>query len=259
MSVFAIIPARYGSSRFPGKPLHEIAGLPMVERVRRLAVAAPGVDRVLVATDDERIAQTVENFGGEAVMTSPDCRNGTERVHDAARTFAKADDVLLNLQGDAPLTPPWVIDAAAAVMKADPALAMATPAVELSGQDLEQMKAAKRASEVGGSTVVFDRNMNALYFSKAIIPFQRHPEAGTPVYKHIGLYAYRFATLERLVALEPSPLEKAESLEQLRALENGISIRIVLTDYRGRTPCSVDSPRDAEIAARIIAREGEIV
>lgn len=259
MTVIAVIPARYGSSRFPGKPLHEIAGLPMVERVRRLAAAAPSVDRVVVATDDERIARTVERFGGEAVMTSAHCRNGTERVHDAARAFAKVDDVLLNLQGDAPLTPPWVIEAAAAAMKAEPGLAMATPAVELTGDALEQMKAAKLAGEVGGTTVVFNREMNALYFSKAIIPFQRHPEAGTPVYKHIGLYAYRFAALERLVALEPSPLEKAESLEQLRALENGIAIRIVLTDYRGRTPWSVDSPRDAEIAAGIIVREGEIV
>lgn len=259
MTVIAIIPARYGSSRFPGKPLHEIAGLPMVERVRRLAAAAPSVDRVIVATDDERIAETVERFGGEALMTSPECRNGTERVHDAAKAFAKPDDVLLNLQGDAPLTPPWVVEAAAAAMKAEPDLAMATPAVELTGQALEQMKAAKLTGEVGGTTVVFNRDMNALYFSKAIIPFQRHPEAGTPIYKHIGLYAYRFAALERLVALDPSPLEKAESLEQLRALENGIAIRIVLTEYRGRTPWSVDSPRDAEIAAGIIAREGEIV
>lgn len=259
MTVIAIIPARYGSTRFPGKPLHEIAGIAMVERVRRLAAAAPSVDRVLVATDDERILRAVEQAGGEAVMTSPDCRNGTERVHDAAKSFAAPDDVILNLQGDAPLTPPWVIDAAAAAMKDDPALPMATPAVKLEGEAYDKMKAAKLAGEVGGTTVVFGRDMNALYFSKAIIPFQRHPEAGTPVYKHIGLYAYRFSTLERLVALEPSPLEMAESLEQLRALENGIPIRIVLTGYRGRTPWSVDSPRDAEIAAQIITREGEIV
>lgn len=259
MTVTAIIPARYGSSRFPGKPLHEIAGVPMVERVRRLAEAAPSVDRVIVATDDARIAEAVAGFGGEAVMTDPACRNGTERVFDAAKSFAKADDVLLNLQGDAPLTPPWVIEAVASAMKAEPGLEMATPAVELAGESLDRMTAAKRSGEVGGTTVVFNRDFNALYFSKAIIPFQRHPEAGTPTFKHIGLYAYRFSTLERLVALEPSPLEKAESLEQLRALENGIPIRIVLTDYRGRTPWSVDSPRDAEIAAEIIAREGEIV
>lgn len=259
MSVIAVIPARYASTRFPGKPLHEIAGMPMVERVRRLAAAAPSVDRVIVATDDARIAETVEGFGGEAVMTPAACRNGTERAREAVRGIAGADDIIVNLQGDAPLTPPWVIDAAASAMLAEPDLAMATPAVELAGAALDKMKAAKLAGEVGGTTVVFNRDFNALYFSKAIIPFQRHPEAGTPVYKHIGLYAYRAAALERLVALEPSPLEKAESLEQLRALENGIPIRVVLTDYRGRTPWSVDSPRDAEIAAEIIAREGELV
>lgn len=259
MSVIAVIPARYGSTRFPGKPLHLIAGVPMVERVRRLALAAPSVRRVVVATDDQRIVNAVEGFGGEAVMTPESCRNGTERVYEAVKGFAGDTDVILNLQGDAPLTPPWVIEAVAAAMAAEPDLQMATPAVALSPDAYATMAEAKARGEVGGTSVVFGRNMDALYFSKAIIPFQRERSAGTPVYKHIGLYAYRFATLSRLVELEPTPLEKAESLEQLRALENGIAIRVVLTSYQGRTPWSVDSPRDAEIAAEIIAREGEIV
>lgn len=258
MTVIAVIPARYGSTRFPGKPLHEIVGVPMVERVRRLAAAAPSVDRVLVATDDDRIAEAVLAFGGEAAMTPVGCRNGTERAHEAVKAFARPEDVIVNLQGDAPLTPPWVIDAAAGAMAADPTLDLATPAVALTEDAYAKLASAKAAGEVGGTTVVFDRAMNALYFSKAIIPFRRE-DAGVPVYKHIGLYAYRFRTLERLVALDPSPLEMTESLEQLRALENGIPIRIVLTDYRGRTPWSVDSPRDAEIAADIVAREGELV
>lgn len=259
MAVIAVIPARYGSTRFPGKPLHEIAGVPMVERVRRLAEAAPSVTRVIVATDDERIVQAVESFGGEAVMTPETCRNGTERAFEAVKTFAQPDDVIVNLQGDAPLTPPWVIEAAAGAMAADPALEMATPAVALSEDAYAKLADAKARGEVGGTTVVFDRTMNALYFSKAVIPFQREKSAGTPVHKHIGLYAYRFSALKRLVALEPTPLERAESLEQLRALENGLPIRIVLTEYRGRTPWSVDSPRDGEIAAQIIAEEGEIL
>ncbi len=259
MSVIAVIPARYGSTRFPGKPLHEIAGVPMVERVRRLALAAPSVSRVIVATDDTRIVEAVKGFGGEAVMTPESCRNGTERVFEAVKGFAGRDEVILNLQGDAPLTPPWVIEAVASTMAADPALPMATPAVELSPEAYAKMAEAKAKGEVGGTTVVFARSMNALYFSKAIIPFQREKSAGTPVYKHIGLYAYRFDTLSRLVALEPTPLEKAESLEQLRALENGIPIRIVLTSYQGRTPWSVDSPRDAKIATDIVMREGELV
>jgi 3-deoxy-manno-octulosonate cytidylyltransferase (CMP-KDO synthetase) len=258
MTVIAVIPARYGSTRFPGKPLHSIAGTPMVERVRRLAEAAPSIDRVIVATDDERILHAVEDAGGEAVMTPDTCRNGTERCFEAVKAFAAPGDVIVNLQGDAPLTPPWVIDAAAAAMADDPSLPLATPAVALTEDAYAKLASAKAAGEVGGTTVVFDKAMNALYFSKAIIPFRRE-DAGVPVHKHIGLYAYRFDTLAHLVALEPSPLERTESLEQLRALENGIPIRIVLTDYRGRTPWSVDSPRDAEIAAQIIAREGEIV
>jgi 3-deoxy-manno-octulosonate cytidylyltransferase (CMP-KDO synthetase) len=259
MSVIAVIPARYGSTRFPGKPLHAIAGVPMVERVRRLAEAAGSVDRVIVATDDTRILDAVTAQGGQAVMTPDTCRNGTERAYEAVKGFAAPDDVIINLQGDAPLTPPWVIEAVAAQMAANPDLAMATPAAALTGDAYAKMAEAKAKGEVGGTTVVFDRQMNALYFSKAVIPFQREKTAGTPVYKHIGLYAYRFATLERLVAMEPTPLEKAESLEQLRALENGIPIRVVLTSYQGRTPWSVDSPRDAEIAADIITREGEII
>jgi len=258
MTVIAVIPARYGSTRFPGKPLHEIAGVPMVERVRRLAAAAPSIDRVIVATDDERIRDATARFHGESVMTPAACRNGTERAFEAVKTFARPDDVIVNLQGDAPLTPPWVIDAAARAMAEDPSLELATPAVALTEDAYAKLASAKAAGEVGGTTVVFDKFLNALYFSKAIIPFRRE-DAGVPIYKHIGLYAYRFRALERLVALEPSPLERTESLEQLRALENAIPIRIVLTDYRGRTPWSVDSPRDAEIAADIIAREGEIV
>ena len=258
MTVIAVIPARYGSTRFPGKPLHEIAGVAMVERVRRLAVAAPSIERVIVATDDERIKAAVESFGGEAVMTPATCRNGTERCYEAVKDFASAQDVIVNLQGDAPLTPPWVIDAAAAAMVSDPALPLATPATALTEDAYAKLASAKAAGEVGGTTVVFDRSMNALYFSKAIIPFRRE-DAGVPIYKHIGLYAYRFSALETLVNLDPSPLERTESLEQLRALENGMPVRIVLIDYRGRTPWSVDSPRDAEIAQTIIEREGEIV
>ncbi len=258
MTIIAVIPARYGSTRFPGKPLHEIAGVPMVERVRRLAVAADTIDRVLVAADDTRIVSAVEAFGGRAVMTSKSCRNGTERAFEAVRALAAPDDVIVNLQGDAPLTPPWVVDAAAAVMKDNPALAMATPAVALTEAALGILQDAKNAGEVGGTSVVFDREMNALYFSKQIIPFRRE-NTGLPIYKHIGLYAYRFNTLKQLVELEPGPLEQTENLEQLRALENGIPIKVVLTDYRGRTPCSVDSPRDGKIAEQIILSEGEIL
>ncbi|MCW5725481.1 MAG: 3-deoxy-manno-octulosonate cytidylyltransferase [Maricaulaceae bacterium] len=259
MTVLAVIPARYGSTRFPGKPLAVIAGRPMIERVWRLAGAAPGVDRVVVATDDERITSAVAAFGGEAVMTPASCRNGTERALAAAQALGADAEIVINVQGDAALTPPWVIGAVAQALKADPALQMATPAVRLGPQAEARMRAAKAAGEVGGTTVVIGRDANALYFSKAMLPFQRHPEAGTPTFQHIGLYGYRLETLEKLVSLPPSPLELAESLEQLRALENGIPIRVVEVDYRGRSSWAVDSPEDAERVAEIIECEGELV
>jgi len=259
MSLLAVIPARYGSTRFPGKPLVEISGRPMIERVWRLTMAAPGVDRTVVATDDTRIHEAVTAFGGEAVMTSDDCRNGTERALDAAERLGGEFDIVVNVQGDAVLTPPWVIGAVAEAMRDDPALAMATPAVRMSKDTEDKFRATKAKGDVGGTTVVFDKAMNALYFSKSVLPFQRHPEAGTPVWQHIGLYGYRMETLRQIVALEPSPLERAESLEQLRALENGIPIRVVETDYRGRSAWSVDAPDDAKMVESIIAREGELV
>jgi len=259
MSLLAVIPARYGSTRFPGKPLVEISGRPMIERVWRLTMAAPGVDRTVVATDDTRIHEAVTAFGGEAVMTSDDCRNGTERALDAAERLGGDFDIVVNVQGDAVLTPPWVIGAVAQTMRGDPALAMATPAVRMSKDTEDRFRATKAKGDVGGTTVVFDKAMNALYFSKSVLPFQRHPEAGTPVWQHIGLYGYRMETLRQIVALEPSPLERAESLEQLRALENGIPIRVVETDYRGRSAWSVDAPDDAKMVESIIAREGELV
>lgn len=259
MSVLAVIPARYGSTRFPGKPLTSIAGRHMIERVWRHTAAAEGVDRVVVATDDQRIADAVENFGGEAVMTPQSCRNGTERALAAYDALDSAAEIIINVQGDAVLTPPWVIGAVPVAMRNDPAIEMATPAVKMPPETEAKFRAAKAAGEVGGTTVVFDGNMRALYFSKTVIPFQRNPEAGTPTWQHIGLYGYRIDTLRRLVALEPSPLELAESLEQLRALENGIPIQMVEVDYRGRSAWSVDSPADVDEVEAIIAREGELI
>lgn len=259
MSILAVIPARYGSTRFPGKPLIEIAGRTMIERVWRLASAAPGVDRVVVATEDSRIIDAVTGFGGEGVMTPDTCRNGTERALAAADALGVDADIVINVQGDAVLTPPWVIGSVAEAMRADASLQMATPAVRMSSETEANFRATKAKGDVGGTTVVFDRAMNALYFSKSVLPFQRHPEAGTPVWQHIGLYGYRIDTLRQIVALEPSPLERAESLEQLRALENGIPIRVVETDYLGRSAWSVDAPDDAKMVESIIAREGELV
>ncbi|MHA6287547.1 3-deoxy-manno-octulosonate cytidylyltransferase [Maricaulis sp. CAU 1757] len=259
MSVIAVIPSRYGSTRFPGKPLAPIAGRMMIERVWRSASAAEGVDRVVVATDDARIVEAVAGFGGEAVMTDSTCRNGTERALDAVRRLDSDAEIVINVQGDAALIPPWVIGDVASAMRANPGLPMATPAVQMPEETAARMRDMKAKGIVGGTTVVFRKDMDALYFSKGVIPFQRHPEAGTPTWQHIGLYGYRRETLETLVALDPSPLEQAESLEQLRALENGIPIRVVPTDYRGRSAWSVDAPEDVPVVEGIIEREGELV
>jgi 3-deoxy-manno-octulosonate cytidylyltransferase (CMP-KDO synthetase) len=230
----------------------------MLERVWRIAKSVPQATRVVIATDDERIFEAAGRFGGEAVMTSPDCTNGTERVHDAVQRAAIAEDIVLNLQGDALLTPPWVLSAMIGEMILDRAPDIVTPAVHLHGQALEEFLAQKQAAPASGTTVVFDRSRNALYFSKAVIPYMRK-EGHAGIHRHIGLYGYRKASLARYVELAPTPLEQAEALEQLRALEHGLSIRVALVDYRGRTHWSIDAPADVAIAERIIEREGELL
>jgi 3-deoxy-manno-octulosonate cytidylyltransferase (CMP-KDO synthetase) len=258
MSAAIVIPARYASSRFPGKPLHPVAGVAMLERVWRIARSVACVTRVIVATDDERIFAFARGFGAEAVMTSEDCTNGTERVHDAVERAAIAEDIVLNLQGDAPLTPPWVLEAMIEEMIADPAPDIVTPAVRLEDAALEEFLAQKQITPASGTTVVFGLKRNALYFSKTVLPYMR--KAGhASIYRHIGLYGYRKAALARYVGLAPTPLEQTEGLEQLRALENGMSVRVAIVDYRGRTHASIDAPEDVAVAERIVAREGELL
>ncbi|MEO0392341.1 MAG: 3-deoxy-manno-octulosonate cytidylyltransferase [Pseudomonadota bacterium] len=257
--VAVIIPARYGSSRFPGKPLAPIAGMPMLERVWRLADAVDGVDQVVVATDDQRIADLVDGFGGVAMMTPDTCRNGTERSLAAVDMMAEKPDVVLNLQGDAVLTPPWILGALVQAMRADANLPMATPAVRMTATQVADLVQSKADGQVGGTTVTFDHTGKALYFSKRVIPFIRGDHDQPPVYRHIGLYAYRRETLTRLCALPMGPLEAVEQLEQLRALEHGIPIQVVEVDYRGRTHWSVDAPEDVAMVEKLIAAEGELV
>lgn len=260
MTVVAVIPARWGSSRFPGKPLQaRVAGVALLQRVWALARAAPGIAEVVVATDEPRIADFVAGLGGRAVMTDPACRNGTERMHQALRRAGLADRPAINVQGDAVLTPPWVIGALAAALEADAEADLVTPAVRLGEAAYRRLVEQKAAGQVGGTTVTFDRRGRALYFSKQIIPFLRSVETPLPVFRHIGLYGFRPAALERYVGLEPGPLERAEGLEQLRALENGLSVAVVEVDYRGRTHWSIDSPEDVDVAERLVAEEGELL
>ncbi len=214
-AVVGAIPARYGSTRLPGKALASIAGRPLVEHVYRRAAAATGLDRLVVLTDDERIAEAVAGFGGEVEMTPVDCASGTDRVAWAARRWRARG--IVNIQGDEPLIEPAAITQVALHLRqspADPMVTLAAPASEAARADPNVVK------------VVVDRAGRALYFSRAGIPYPRDP-ASPPPLRHLGIYGYQRATLLELAALPPTPLEVAESLEQLRALENGIPIRVV--------------------------------
>jgi 3-deoxy-manno-octulosonate cytidylyltransferase (CMP-KDO synthetase) len=179
-------------------------------------------------------------------------------VHDAVQRAAIAEDIVINLQGDALLTPPWVLEALIDEMTRDATPDIVTPAVKLEGASLDEFLRQKQITPASGTTAVFDLKHNALYFSKRVIPFARKSgHAG--INRHIGLYGYRKASLARYVSLPATPLELTEGLEQLRALEHGMTVRVVLVDYRGRTHWSVDAPEDVQAAEDIIRREGELV
>jgi len=253
-----VIPARMASTRFPNKPLALIHGKTMIERMWRISTKTACQAESFIATDDENLKCFAEAFGARVLMTSPDCLTGTDRVAEASQLLSQ-HEIFFSLQGDAVLTPPWVIEKVLQAMQSDLTIEMATPAVRLTGQALLDFIESKKKGSSSGTTVVFDQKGNALYFSKALIPFHRisdHPDR--PVYRHIGLYAYRKNTLLQLSKLPEGPLEKSEKLEQLRALENGIPIRVVPVDYQGRTHGSVDRPEDIAFVESIIAKEGEL-
>ena len=260
MTIVIVIPARYGSKRFPGKPLAVIRGRSLLQRTWTIGKAVSGVSALYVATDDERIAAHAKGFGATVVMTPPECATGTDRVLAAVRTLPARPDIVINLQGDAALTPPWVVQSLVDAMRGDDSVRIATPAVQCTLAELAEIEKSKRTHPESGTFVTFDKNNNALYFSKAIIPHLRSRDRDSPpVYHHIGIYGYRADALEAFCALPQSPLEQAEQLEQLRALQNGIPIRVVLVDRKGRTHWSVDTPDDAKKVEEIIAREGELV
>jgi 3-deoxy-manno-octulosonate cytidylyltransferase (CMP-KDO synthetase) len=259
MKVVIIIPARFGSTRLPGKPLMMIAGKSLLQRTWSIAKAVKHVDGVYVATDDERIKAHAEAFGAEVMMT-PDAPNGTERVFYAATMLPQPPDIILNLQGDAVLTPPWVIQALIDTMLADASIGFATTAMRLTAVQYQHMVNSKQHGAVGGTTVVFDKDHNAMYFSKSLIPFVRQKTADhLPVFRHIGLYVYRYPVLQHYLELPPTELEQTEGLEQLRALEHGIPIKVVQVDYRGRSHWAVDSQADIEQVEKLIAEEGELL
>lgn len=230
----AVIPSRFGSKRFNGKPLAQIAGKPMIQRVYEQATRAENIERVIVATDDNRILKLVEDFGGEAVMTSDNLRSGTDRVAETAnRLNLGPEEVIVNIQGDQPLFNSSCLDQLVAPFKTDPDLVMSTLAVKLEGKDAAQ--------DPGNVKVTFDNRGFALYFSRSQIPYVR--DEGTPVdiYKHLGFYAYKKSFLDTIPSLPHSTLESVEKLEQLRVLEYGFRIKVVITEHDSP---SVDRPED---------------
>ena len=231
-----IIPARYASTRFPGKPLAILAGKPMIRHVcEKAAASKAGI--TVVATDDRRIADAVEAFGGKAVMTSPSHPSGTDRIAEALGKLGGEYDLVINVQGDEPLIPTSVIDELIDVMRADPALPMATVAVPGNRETMTE----------NNVKVVFGGDGNALYFSRSMIPFLRSGGVECGVWLHWGIYAYRRSALEKFVSLPPGKLENAEKLEQLRALENGIAIKVVTSTLQS---IGVDTPADLAAAEK---------
>jgi 3-deoxy-manno-octulosonate cytidylyltransferase (CMP-KDO synthetase) len=240
MDVIGIIPARFASTRFPGKPLADIQGKSMIQRVYEQAVKADTLNHVLVATDDERIYEEVERFGGKAIMTSPTHPSGTDRCHEAVSTLeskGKRVDVVVNIQGDEPFIHPGQINLVASCFT-DPEVNIATL--------IKKIGTNEELFNPSVNKVIVDRFMNALYFSRHPIPFHQHLDKEAWIdqhtyYKHIGIYGYRVDVLRRISNLPPSNLEKAESLEQLRWLENGYKIRTIETNFESQ---SVDEPGD---------------
>ena len=242
MKTAAIIPARMGSTRFPGKVLALLGGKPIVQWVWERTKASKA-DEVIVASDSEEVIRAVEAFGGKAQMTSPDHPSGSDRIWEVA---SKLDcDIIINVQGDEPFMEPSVIDRLIDVMQETPAPDMATVVVPSTREQI--------ANNPNSPKVVVAADNTALYFSRSPIPFLREGGTDMPLYKHWGIYAYSRAALSRFVSLPESPLEKCEKLEQLRALENGMRIKTIETTYDG---VDVNTPEDLEEAEKLFAGKG---
>ena len=262
MSVLIAIPARYASTRYPGKPLVSLKGpdgdKTLIRRSWEAAMAVRGVARVVVATDDTRISDHAAAFGAEVVMTSSACQNGTERCAEVVEKLP-GFDVVVNLQGDAPLTPAWFVEDLVAGLLANPAADIATPVLRCEGRMLAGLLADRRAGRVGGTTAVFGAGMRGLYFSKEVIPYtSKHysDDEPTPVFHHVGVYAYRPQALAAYPTWPMGPLERLEGLEQLRFLEQGRQVLCVEVAARGRQFWELNNPSDVPVIEAMMAATG---
>jgi 3-deoxy-manno-octulosonate cytidylyltransferase (CMP-KDO synthetase) len=260
-----IIPARYESSRYPGKPLVPLTGAhgtrrSLLERVliaARRAAEAVEISGIHVATDDDRIAAEAGRLGAQVIMTDSTCLNGTERVAQAVARAGIEDEIIVNLQGDAPLTPPAFVAALVEAMRADPARQVATPVLRCSTEALENFLADRRAGRVGATTVVSDQGGQALYFSKEVIPYTGGQALrDVPVFHHVGLYAYRQPALRAYTRTGMTPLERIEGLEQLRFLETGQKIAAIEVESAGAAFWELNNPTDVPLIEGYLARMG---
>ncbi len=241
MKIGCVIPARFGSTRLPGKPLADIAGKPMIQRVYERVTNAKKPEVFIVATDDQRVYDAVQSFGGTVVMTDANHPTGTDRLAEVVQQYTDLD-VIINVQGDEPMIDANLIDQLAELFESDDALQMATVATPLLEEEYDEPSAVK---------VILNKRNDAMYFSRSLIPYPRHDFVNTPL-KHIGIYAYRRQFLLDYAKMEPTAAEQTESLEQLRALENGFAIRVITTDKRF---VGVDTPEDLARVNAIFEQE----
>jgi 3-deoxy-manno-octulosonate cytidylyltransferase (CMP-KDO synthetase) len=243
MTAVGLIPARYAASRFPGKPLAAIAGRSMIQRVYEGARAAKSLRAVIVATDDVRIADACRAFGAEVALTRADHATGTDRIGEVAASLS--DEIVVNIQGDEPLMQGFVVDAAVEALREDAEVPVATVVHALDPSDRDDPNRVK---------VVLDARGRALYFSRSAIPYPRDPSVRAPLWQHVGLYAYRRDFLLRFIGLAPTPAERSECLEQLRALEHGFEIRCAIVE--GWRSVAVDVPGDVALVEAALRERG---
>lgn len=221
----------------------------LIRRSWDAACSVEGVDRVVVATDDDKIAEAARAFGAEVAMTPKSCRNGTERCAAALEVLGQDFDIVVNLQGDAPLTPPWFVSALVSAMRADPSIAVATPVLRCDAEALAGFLEDRRQGRVGGTTAVFDRSGRALYFSKEVIPYTGRllgDDEAIPVFHHVGVYGYTPHALRQYAQMPTGPLKVWEGLEQLRFMESGVPVQCVEVEARGRRFWELNNPADVE-------------
>ena len=261
MKAVIIIPARYGSTRYPGKPLVPLrtreGKKSLIQLSWEAANKVSGISEVYVATDDKRIEEHAVAFGAKVIQTSSKCKNGTERCAEAVSNARLEAEIIVNFQGDAPLTPSWFVEEIIASLKADKSTDMATPVLRLDRKSYTLFFEDRKSDRVGGTTVVFDKDMYALYFSKELIPFfeisKIEQDKPIPCYHHVGVYAYRKNILREYLSWPESNLEKLEGLEQLRFLSENKKVKCVEVSSRGNVFWELNNPEDVQRIEKVIS------